>query len=156
MNALRKLLLLVSLFSFAGLASAVDHGTADEAVALVKKAISFYKANGKEKVAAEINGKTGMFESKDLYVFMSPLEPGPVVAHGANPKLVGRPLSDLRDVDGVYFTRRFREVAGKEGKGWVDYKWPNAKSGSMEAKHTYVERVDDYYFACGVYRDMPK
>lgn len=156
MSALRKLLLLVLLFSFAGIAGAADRGTADEAVTLVKKAIAFYKANGKDKVAAEINGKTGMFEEKDLYLFMSPVEVGPVVAHAANPKLVGRALGDLRDVDGVYFTRRFREVAAKEGKGWVEYKWPNAKTGNLEAKRTYIERVDDYYFACGVYREMPK
>jgi cytochrome c len=156
MSALRKLLLLVLIFSFAGLASANDRGTPDQAVALVKKAIAYYKANGKEKVAAEINGKTGMFEEKDLYLFMSPVEPGPVVAHAANPKLIGRALSDLRDIDGVYFTRRFREVAAKDGKGWVEYKWPNAKTGVMEAKRTYIERVDDYYFACGVYREMPK
>ncbi len=156
MSALRKLLLLVLLLSLAGLAPAVERGTPDEAVALVKKAIAFYKANGKEKTAAEINGHTGKFEEKDLYIFISPVEPGPVLAHGANPKLIGKAMADLKDMDGVYFTRRFREVANKEGKGWVDYKWPNAKTGNMEAKHTYIERVDDVYFACGVYREMPK
>ena len=155
MNRLVKWLAMIgmaSLMAAAGAAGAAERGTSEEAVALVKKAIAFYKANGMEKTAAEINGKTGMFESKDLYLFIAPVAPGPVTAHGANAKLVGKELGDLRDVDGVYFTRRFREVAGKEGKGWVDYKWPNAKSGGLEAKSTYVERVDDVYFACGVYK----
>ncbi|NHZ80022.1 histidine kinase [Massilia sp. CCM 8695] len=133
-------------------AGAAERGTSEEAVALVKKAITYYKTNGMEKTAAEINGKTGLFESKDLYLFIAPVAPGPVRAHGANTKLVGKELGDLRDVDGVYFTRRFREVAAKEGKGWVEYKWPNAKSGALEAKSTYVERVDDVYLACGVYK----
>jgi cytochrome c len=144
--------LMASCVFVAGSAGAANRGTAEEAVAMVKKAIAYYKANGKEKVAAEINNKTGMFEAKDLYLFISPVATGAVVAHGANSKLVGRELTDLRDVDGVYFTRRFREVASKEGKGWVDYKWPNAKTGVMESKSTYIEKVDDLYFACGIYR----
>lgn len=76
-----------------------------------------------------------------------------MLAHGVNPKLIGKNLDDMKDVDGVYFARKFRDVAAsKEGKGWVDYKWPNAQSGQMEAKRSYVERVDDLYFACGIYK----
>lgn len=134
-------------------AGEVEHGTAEEAVTLVKKAIAYYKANGKEKLAAEINGRTPDFRVKDLYVFVSPVQEGPLLAHGVNAKLVGRTLGDLRDVDGVYFTRKFREVAvSKEGKGWVDYKWPNASSGQLEPKSTYIERVDDMYIGCGIYK----
>lgn len=36
-----------------------DHGTRDEAVAMVKKAAAFYKANGKEKALAEFNNPKG-------------------------------------------------------------------------------------------------
>ena len=149
--------LLVGAVGLANAAGDATSGTPEEAVALVKKAIVYYKANGREKMAAEINNHNPQFREKDLYLFISPLVAGPVYAHGANPKLVGRTLDDLRDVDGVYFTRKFREVASaKEGKGWVDYKWPNAKSGQMEPKSTYVERVDDLYFACGVYKGVAK
>ena len=152
MKTLLKSLLLAFLVSGASLAGAADRATPDEAIAMVKKAIAYYKVNGKEKTAAEINNKTGMFEDKDLYLFMSPVESGPVIAHGANAKLVGKSLGDLRDVDGVYFTRRFREIAAKDGKAWVDYKWPNAKTGALESKSTYIEKVDDIYFAAGVYK----
>ncbi|MFB9245883.1 cache domain-containing protein [Massilia antarctica] len=152
MNRLVKWLAVLGMASLMAAAGAAERGTSEEAVALVKKAIAYYKTNGMEKTAAEINGKTGMFESKDLYLFIAPVAPGPVMAHGANAKLVGKDLNDMRDVDGVYFTRRFREVAAKEGKGWVEYKWPNSKSGALEPKSTYVERVDDVYFACGVYK----
>ncbi|HEX8612289.1 MAG TPA: cache domain-containing protein [Telluria sp.] len=153
MNKLVKWLTIVGMATLMATAAAAERGTSEEAVALVKKAITYYKANGIDKTAAEINGKTGMFATKDLYLFIAPVTPGPVMAHGANAKLVGKDLGDLRDVDGVYFTRRFREVATKDGKGWVEYKWPNSKSGALEAKSTYVERVDDVYIACGVYKD---
>lgn len=147
--------LTVLLIGATALAAAADdeRGTQEEAVALVKKAIAYYKVNGRDKLAAEINNRAPQFRDKDLYLFVSPLTEGAVYAHGANAKLVGKTLGDLRDVDGVSFVRKFREVANsKEGKGWVDYKWPNARSGQMEHKSTYIERVDDMYFACGIYK----
>ena len=139
---------------FAGAASAQDRGTADEAVALVKKAIAFYKANGAEKTFAEINNPAGQFRQKDLYLFAARKQSGgPTLAHGANPRLLGKPLADLKDVDGVPFVRKLSEVANsKEGHGWVDYRWPNPVSKQIEHKSTYVEAVDDLYFACGIYK----
>src|SRR5208282_5372825 len=38
-----------------------DAPTKDEVVAQVKKAVEFYKANGREKALAELNNKDGMF-----------------------------------------------------------------------------------------------
>ncbi|WP_256077286.1 cache domain-containing protein [Massilia sp. YIM B04103] len=139
------------------LAGAQDHerGTADEAVALVKKAIAYYKQHGRDKVAAEVNLRTPLLREKDLYVFIMPLDEGPVIAHGGNAKLVGKRLYDLRDVDGVGFMQKFRDVANsKDGKGWVDYRWPNTVSGKIEPKSTYVERVGDLYFASGIYKPL--
>ncbi len=137
-------------------ALAVDHGTAEEAVALVKKAIVFYKANGADKTWAEINNRENpKFVLKDLYLFSGALKPNiPVPAHGANAKLVGKVMTELKDVDGVPFTKMFAEVANsKEGKGWVDYKWPNPITKQIEKKSTYVERVDDsFYIACGIHK----
>lgn len=132
---------------------AAERGTAQECVALAKKGIAAYKANGPEKTFAEIN-ETKKFAEKDLYLFVGTIKPGPNLAHGANPKLVGKEgLTDLRDVDGKYFVREFSEVAnGKEGKGWVDYKWPNPVTKAVEQKSTYVERVDNLFFACGIYK----
>lgn len=140
--------------SMSGLAMAAEHGTAQEATELVKKAISYYKANGKEKTFAEINNPKGQFINKDLYLFVGSLKAGgPTLAHGANPKLVGKTLGELKDVDGVFFVRKMGDIANsKEGKGWVDYKWPNPTTKELEQKSTYVERADDLWFACGIYK----
>ena len=54
----------------ASLALAGDHGTAAEAEALVKKAVAFIKANGKDKAFAEFGNPKGQFTSKDLYIFV--------------------------------------------------------------------------------------
>lgn len=144
------------LYLLGACAWADEHGTADEAVALVKKVIVYYKANGPDKTWAEINRRDhSMFTSKDLYVFVGGVGPNtPTPAHGANPKLVGKVMTDLKDVDDVPFTRMMHEIANsKEGKGWVDYKWPNPVTKQIEKKSTYVERLDDkYYVACGIYK----
>jgi len=148
----------LSAFAFAlfaaPLQAAEEHGTSQEAVALVKKAIDFYKKNGAEKTYQAINKQDPAFKTKDLYLFASPLKQGaPLAAHGANPKMVGKDLSQLKDADGNYFAQKMIDLAqSKEGKGWVDYKWPNPVSGQIEPKSTYVERVDDIYFACGIYK----
>jgi len=137
-----------------GAAGASERGTAEEAVALVKKAIAYYKANGAEKTFAEINTPNGQFHMKDLYLFAARKQAGgTTLAHGANPRLLGKPLGDLKDVDGVPFVRMLSETAAsKEGKGWVDYRWPNPVTKQIEKKSTYVEAVDDIYFACGIYK----
>ena len=135
-------------------ASAAEKGTADEAVALVKKTIAYYKTNGKEKTFAAINTQNPDFKNKDLYVFGSLAKEGsPLAAHGANPRMVGKDMGELRDADGKPFARQIVEIAtSKEGTGWVDYKWPNPVTKAIELKSTYVERVDDVYFAVGIYK----
>ncbi|HCE07957.1 MAG TPA: histidine kinase, partial [Oxalobacteraceae bacterium] len=39
-----------------------------------------------------------------------------------------------------------------KGKGWVDYKWPNPATKILEAKSSYVERYEDVYVGCGIYK----
>lgn len=129
---------------------AADKGTKDEAVALAQKAVAYIKANGKEKAYAEFTNGT-QFKDRDMYVFVVNFN-GMALAHGANPKLVDKNVGELKDGDGKFFVKEFIEVAKTKGKGWVDYKWPNPVTKALEAKTTYVERVDDVLVACGVYK----
>ena len=140
--------------SFSATTSAADRGTADEAVALVKKAAVYLKENGKEIAFAEFSNPKGQFVDRDLYVFVySANGDGVNLAHGANPKLIGKNLIDLKDADGKPIVKMFVEVANsKSGKGWVDYKWPNPVTKAVEPKSTYIEKVGDVMIGCGVYK----
>lgn len=90
-----------------GAAVAADRATAQEATEMIKKVIAFYKANGPEKTYAAVNDPKGQFIYKDLYVFAGSVKPGGVtLAHGGNPKLLGKPLGELRDGDGVFFVKK--------------------------------------------------
>ncbi|MFZ6649451.1 cache domain-containing protein [Undibacterium sp. TJN25] len=150
--------LALALLAFSVSAYAIEtkegHGSPQEAIALVKQIIEYYKENGREKTFAEINGQSQQFVNKDLYVFAGGVESGSLtLAHGDNPKLVGTSMRATTDVDGHYFARRIVEIAqSKAGKGWVDYRWPNPVTKELEQKSSYIERVDDIWFGCGIYR----
>ncbi|HCE07956.1 MAG TPA: histidine kinase, partial [Oxalobacteraceae bacterium] len=69
-------------------AFAAEQGSAAEATAMVKKAVAYLKANGKEKAFAEFSSQSGQFKDRDLYVFVQDMN-GKMLAHGENGKLVG-------------------------------------------------------------------
>jgi cytochrome c len=126
-------------------------GTAAQAEAMVKKAISFYKANGKDKAFAEISNPKGQFVKEDLYVFVYDMN-GKVMAHGFNKAMIGKDLIDMRDPDGKFFVKERVEIATKKGKGWQDYKFTNPTSKKVEHKTAYIEKIDSYIFGCGAYK----
>ena len=133
-------------------ALAADKGTADEAVAMVKKAAAKIKAEGKEKAYAAFADPTNKeFHDRDLYIFVYDLN-GINVAHGNNPKMVGKNLIEMKDLEGKPLIREMVEIAKNKGNGWVEYKWPNPVSKSVEAKSSYVERVDDVLVGAGIYK----
>jgi signal transduction histidine kinase len=129
-----------------------DKGSSDEAIAMVKKAAAKIKAEGKEKAyAAFADPNNKDFHDRDLYIFVYDLN-GVNVAHGNNPKMVGKNLLDLKDVEGKPLIRQMVDIAKTKGNGWVEYKWPNPVTKSVEAKSSYVERVEDVLVGAGIYK----
>jgi cytochrome c len=126
-------------------------GTADEAKTLMDKAVAYVKANGKEKAFAEFTNQKGKFIDRDLYIFAVDFK-GLTLAHGGNEKLVGKDMYGLKDADDKLFIQKFIEVAKTKGSGWVDYKWSNPLTKKIENKSTYVQRIDDYFLGCGIYK----
>lgn len=127
-------------------------GTADEAVAMVQQVIASLKANGREKTLAEINNTTsGKFRDRDLYITVNDMQ-GKNLAHGANAKMQGKDLIDLKDADGKPFVRERLELAKSKGKGWQDYKFVNPVSKQIEPKTMYFEKYEDMIINCGIYK----
>lgn len=148
--SLSTLAVAAALMSGAALAQ-VKHGSKDEAQAMVKKAVAHYKSAGKDKALVDFNQKGGAFTDRDLYVYTADMN-GKCTSHGANEKLVGRDLLQLKDADGKAFVSEILEK-GKTGKGgWTDYKWPNPVSKDIESKTTYCEPHDNQMFCVGAYK----
>lgn len=148
---LKGLLFSVVAAGFIAPAMAADQGTAGEAEAMVKKAVAFAKANGKDKLISEVGNGKGQFVDRDLYI--SVWTPKAVVlAHGVNPKLVGKDIIDLKDADGKPFMREIMTKAASTPTGWVDYKWVNPVTKEIQAKSAYFEKFDDIVVSTGYYK----
>lgn len=142
-------LLLALLAAAPALAS---NATRDEASAMVKKGIAFIKANGTDKGYAEISNKGGQFIDRDLYLVVYGLD-GKCLAHGANPKQIGKDLIDLTDIDGKYFVKERVELAKSKPTGfWQEYKFTNPVSKKVEPKVMYCEKLGETAVCGGVYK----
>jgi signal transduction histidine kinase len=132
---------------------AAEHATREEAVALVKKGVEFYKKNGREKALAAFSDQHGDFVKGELYFFVYSVNgDGIALAHGQNARLIGKSLIDMKTVEGFYPIREATKIANtKEGSGWMSYSWPNSVSKELEKKEAYIERVGDIFIGCGIY-----
>lgn len=139
---------LISLMvAYAGVSFADDK---EKAVALVKKAVAYYKANGMDKAFDEFMKAGGQFAEGDLYIFVYDTK-GTMLAH-PNRALIGQNLIDKPDSKGKMFRKDIIDMAKAKGSGWVDYVYTNPKTLEDEAKTTYFEKVDDLVICCGIYK----
>ncbi len=124
--------------------------TEKDAIALAERGAQFVKAHGKAEMIKRINSKDPEFNQGALYLAMRDLD-GITVAHPTN-ALIGKNLLDVPDADGKLFRRDMLGLAKGKGKGWVDYKFKNPSTGKVEAKTTYVLRVEDVALEAGIYK----
>jgi signal transduction histidine kinase len=133
------------------MAQAADGGaTKPQAEAMVKKGVEFIKANGPEKGYAEISNKAGQFIFQDLYLVVYGLD-GVVHAHGSNPKMIGKNLIELKDIDGKAFVKERVELGKSKGTFWQEYKFTNPESKKIEPKIMYCERLNETVVCGGIY-----
>lgn len=149
--SIRFAVLVAATLAIASPALAQEHGTADEATALVKKAVTQFKAVGTEKACASFADPAGGFQSKDLYIFVQDMK-GLMVCHAKNAGLNAKDLSGLKDPEGKTFVAEMIKLATEKGSGWVDYKWVNAQSKKIEPKSSYIERDGDFFIGAGIYK----
>ena len=153
MNQTTRWALAALLGSLAGMSLAADGGaTRDDAVAMVKKGVSYIKANPHDKAYADISDKANAaFHHEDLYLVVYALD-GTVKAHGANAKMVGKNLIDLKDIDGKAFVKERVDMARTHASFWQDYKFTNPENKKIEPKSMYCEKLDDTVVCGGIYK----
>lgn len=152
-NWLRKpfISVLAATLVFVGAAAAADGAGKDDAVAMVKKAVTFIKQQGPEKAYPAFTGKDAQFIDRDLYVVVYQLD-GTVLAHGSNAKFVGKDLSDAQDVDGKLYVKERVELAAKQPSFWQDYKFVNPVTKKVEPKQMYCEKIENTAVCAGIYK----
>ena len=143
--------LVATLVSAGTAAMAGDGANKDDAVAMVKKAVAFIKEQSPDKAYPEFTSKDAKFIDRDLYVVVYQLD-GKVLAHGSNPKFVGKDMSDAQDVDGKLYVKERVEMASKQPSFWQDYKFVNPVSKKVEPKQMYCEKLDNTAVCAGIYK----
>jgi cytochrome c len=151
LHRIAPVLLACSALTLAAGARADEGASPAEATAMVKKGIAFIKAQGHDKGYAEISSKTSQFKDRDLYLVVYGLD-GTVRAHGANEKMIGKNLIDLKDVDGKAFVKERVELAASKGTFWQDYKFTNPTNKKIEPKSMYCEKLEDTAVCGGIYK----
>ena len=137
-----------------GLARAADgsYGTADEAKAMVEKAVVLVKQAGAEQAFAAFNDPANKdFHDRDLYIFVRSMD-GNTVAHGANKGMIGHTSLELKDADGKLYNKEMIELASAKGSGWVEYRWVNPMDKKIEQKASFIQKVGDYIVGAGFYK----
>lgn len=148
--------------AFTNASFAIEKSTETEAIALLQQAQDYLKKNGLEKSLIEFNRLDSPFNTYstinkkgDLYLFSTDSK-GFQSVHGKNPKIRGKIMLDMRDIDGVFLIQNFVKICfhSKQGKGWTTYRWPNPITKEVEAKRAYVEKVPalDLCLGTGIYK----
>jgi len=131
-------------------AQQAERGTAEEAQALVARAIDLNERLGTEVALAALNAQDPRFVDRDLYVFVIGAD-GLIAAHGADPSRVGLDARELVDAEGNPYGAWLVERATPEGV-WVDYLRNDPLTGKDEAKSSWLVRHNGYIFGCGIYK----
>ncbi len=135
-------------------ASAEDKATRQECVKMAKAAGEMLLKKGQEATFEKINDPSGPFVWKDTYVFCMTIESGTMKAHPLKPRLIGKNLKGIKDMNGVMFVLDYINKANTHGEGWTDYMWPKPGEKKPSNKTTYTYKVPgmDYMMAAGIYQ----
>ena len=131
-------------------AFAGDFGTAEEAKALLGKAVTAVKADEK-KAFDMFNKGDGGFKDRDLYVFCANASDDTINAGPAS--VIGKKLTDLKDKTGKAFGAEMKKVATEGSLAEVSYMWPRPGADSTPVqKVSFVTKVADQICGVGYYK----
>ena len=137
--------------AMAGLPRSARAATEQQAQDMVAKAIALYAEKGEAALAIFNEGKTSGFADGELYIVVQSRGPeGKVLAHAANGKLVGMPLSDISDPNGLKFGEVMSAEATTAG-GWFEYDWPDPSTGQVARKKSWAVLYQELVFIAGIY-----
>lgn len=131
----------------------LQQGSADEARALVERALSMRRSAGsRDAFIREVTPKESGLVDRDMYVFVLDRN-GQYLAFGGNSAKVGTRVQDVAGIDGNALMTSIIDQASA-APGWVEYDIVNPLNGKVQTKMSYVVQVDDVYVGCGVYKNL--
>jgi signal transduction histidine kinase len=139
----------VAFLCAAGASLAAERGTADEAKALLAKAVRKVETDGTAKAVAAFNDPKGGFRDRDLYVFC--YGPDNKVIAAATPALIGTDITNVKDADGNSIGAAMLKMIAAGG-GSIDYRFLNPMTGKVENKQSFLQKAGDSVCGVGTYK----
>ena len=129
----------------------LQQGKPQEAIELVDRAVQLRRSHtwGPQFWNFLTDPQQRLF-CKDMYVFILDAL-GNYIVFGGNPAKVGTSVHQLPGVDGQGLLNAIVNQS-EQGPGWVEYDFTNPVTGQVQAKMSYVRKLDDGYLGCGVYK----
>jgi hypothetical protein len=128
---------------------AAEYGTADEAKAMLERAVAAVKED-KAKALDMFNKGEGGFKDRDLYVFCANTSDGILTAH---PYLKGEHLQDIKGKKGYPLGKEIMQNATEGTIKELTYWWPRPGSDTPLEKITFYTRVGDQDCGVGYYKE---
>jgi cytochrome c len=123
-------------------AATSEHGTPDEAMAMLEKAVAHYNSVGRVQALKDFTGRVTPFFDRDLYVAC--IDARLVIsANGGFPNLVGSTVEPL--------SRPAWDSATTDHISSINYAYLNPVSKTTEEKTFYYEKVGSDVCGVGVY-----
>ena len=128
---------------------AAQYGTAEEAKAILERAVAALKED-KAKALDTFNKGEGGFKDRDLYVSCANASDGIVTAH---PSLKGEHLGDIKGKKGYPVGDEMMQKASEGTIREVTYWWPRPGSDKPLEKTTFYTKVGDQICSVGYYKE---
>ena len=127
---------------------AAQNGTADEAKAMLDRAVAAVKADKTTALDIFNKGKGG-FKDRDLYVFCANASDGIVTAH---PTAKGEQLKDIKGKKGFPLGQEMMQKATEGKISEITYWWPRPGSDKPLEKTSFYTKVGDQICGVGYYK----
>ena len=137
------------LFAPAPAAAETQFATADEAKALLEKAVAAVKEDKAKALEMFATGDGG-FKPKDLYVWCANASDGILGVHPTNK---GKELRDIKGKHGAPFGEAIMQNAAEGTIKETTYWWPRPGSDEAFEKTTYYTKVGDQVCGVGYYME---
>jgi signal transduction histidine kinase len=109
---------------------------------LAARAGEHIEAAGRDRAFSDFSSPQGGFVDGELYIFCRDAG-GTVLAHGGNPRLMGKNLPGVRDPRGKPSVAESIHIGMTEGHGRLAYLWPNPETRRVEREAAFVVRTAD-------------
>ena len=130
--------------------AAAQFGTAEEAKAMLEKAVTAVKED-KAKALDMFNKGEGGFKDRDLYVFCANASDGIVTAHPYANK--GKQLRDILGKKGYPLGQEVMQKATEGTIREVTYWWPRPATDTPLAKTAFYTKAGDQICGVGYYKE---